>query len=372
MAIINDNDKIVSRFQEIINNKEIKFIHFKNDFNFEMTKTSCETLLNLNELVREYRLSYLNEGKNGEKLILLFGLLQGLFVAVDSLYTIGRVSNLNKLMININQNEDLREIKHIRNDVVGHPTYRYYANTIGFCTLDFENINASHIKYFIYTFENNQTIIEQKDVDLLQVIDSYYCECNSILSQTIQFFEMKQESKEINISHLISILGLRYYEGKLDLDLLDRIEKEYSNLFKLAKNANNRVLWRIGLIRSIGNYEQDDYIKYLTLTEMFKLYSLMFNLEKQFNKKLKFKFVKFEKNREFTKLRSKIQKIKKNNFEINNLHDSRHPLYEEYMKTIFDAFNKDDEVHSLIQWMKEKVKEKNHNLLYMIGSDLKK
>jgi hypothetical protein len=82
--------------------------------------------------------------------------------------------------------------------------------------------------------------------------------------------------------------------------------------------------------------------------------------------------VKFEKNREFIKLRSKVKKIKKNNFEIINLHDSRHPLYEEYMKTIFEVYSKDDDVYSLIKWIKEKVKEGNHNLLYMIGSDLKK
>ena len=110
MDLIKNNDNIITSILDIIDDRELKFLFFKNNFNYEMAKTSCNTLLNINELVREYNISYTKESKDGEKLILLFGLLQGLFVAVDSLYTIGRMSNLNKLMININQNEDLREI----------------------------------------------------------------------------------------------------------------------------------------------------------------------------------------------------------------------------------------------------------------------
>lgn len=372
MNLIKENDAIINSFINIIEDREFKFLLFKNNFNYEMAVTSCKTLLNINQLVREYLISYEKEAKDGEKLILLFGILQGLFVGVDSLYTIGRMSNLNKLMININQNEDLREIKHIRNDVVGHPTYRYYTNTVGFCTLDFDHINASEIKYYVYTFQNGETFIEEKNVDILQVINSYYVESNAILSQTVQFFKMKQTSQYINISMSVSILGLRFYEGKIDIDLLDEIESEYTKLFALAKNANNRVLWRIKLIRLLFSLPQDEYLSYLTITEMFKLYSLFYNLEKQFTKSLKFKFVKYNMNNDFTKLRAKIKKIKKNNFDISNLHDSRHPLYYEYMKTIFDNLSNDKEVSKLVKWIRNKVEEGNHDLLYVIGSELKK
>lgn len=170
----------------------------------------------------------------------------------------------------------------------------------------------------------------------------------------------------------VSILGLRFSEGNIDDDLLNKIESEYTKLFALAKNANNRVLWRIKLIRTLFTFPQDEYINYLTITEIFKLYSLLYNLEKQFTKSLKFRFVKYNKNNDIHKLRAKINKIKKNNFDITNLHDSRHPLYYEYMKTIFNNLSNDKEVSKLVKWIRIKVEEGNHDLLYVIGSELKK
>lgn len=372
MENINFNNFVVSDFVKVIEDKELKFLFFKNEFNYEMARTSCDTLININLIVDEYLVSYHKEAGDGEKLTLLFGLLQGLFVAIDALYTIGKMTNLNKLMININQNNNLREIKHIRNDVVGHPTFRFYEDTVGFCTLDFRNINASIFKYFIYTIENGKTKIEEKNVDLLDVIDSYYLESNAILSQTLEFFKLKQKPKKINISLLVSLLGLRFTEGNIDLELLDKIHTEYVDLFHLAKNVNNRVLWRINLIKLLYSLPQDEYYNYLTITEIFKLYSLLYNLERQITKGLKFKFTKFNKNNEFHKLRLKIKKIKSKDFDINNLHDSRHPLYNGYMNIIFEKFSKDKEVSNLIKWIKDRVHEENNDILYLIGSELKK
>ena len=42
------------------------------------------------------------------------------------------------------------------------------------------------------------------------------------------------------------------------------------------------------------------------------------------------------------------------------------------MKLIFDTFSNDKDVAKLVKWIKGKVDEGNHDILYVIGSELKK
>lgn len=371
MKDVEINRNRLHQLLEVIIHKDIAYLLFKDDFAYEMAKTSCHTLENMNLLATKYRNTYLTVKTNSDKLLLLFGLLQGLFVAIDSLYTIGKATNVNKIFVNINQNDSLREIKHLRNDVVGHPTYRYYADSIGFCTLDLDHIVENKVKYLVYTNGNGNVNIEEKEVDLLKVIDNYYRECNDILLQNLQLFDLKNRNVKIEISSLVSLLGYRYLHEEKDESLLAKINSRYQEYFPNVKN--NRVKWRLDLIDFLFNYHaQNEYISYLTIIEIFKLYNLVYQLEKQINKHLKFKFVKFNKNQEFIQLRMKIKKIKKNNFDINVLHDPKHPLYFQHMKEIISTYSSDHEVSNLIAWIKKQLEINNPQMLYLIGSELKK
>ncbi|HHU56391.1 MAG TPA: hypothetical protein GXZ48_06870 [Acholeplasmataceae bacterium] len=371
MKDIELNRERLQKLLDIIINQDVAFLMFKDKFAYEMAKTSCHMLENMNLLAIKYRNSYSKQKTNSDKLLLLFGILQGLFVAIDSLYTIGKTTNVNKIFLNINQNDSLRAIKHIRNDVVGHPTHRYFEDSIGFCTLDLDHINGSEIKYLVYVERNGEIIINEKKVDLLDVIDDYYLECNDILLQNIELFDIKNRNIKIDISSLVSLLGYRFNNSIKDYDLLSKIYLRYQELFPKAKR--NRVKWRLDLIEFLFDYhEENEYLNYLTILEIFKLYNLLYQLEKQINRHISFKFVKFEKHHEFTKLRMKLNKIKKNNFDKNILHDSNHPLYLEHMNLIVRSFSNDDEVKNLITWIKKQLDENNSQMLYLIGSELKK
>src|SRR5690554_4199738 len=216
------NNKTIEELITVIDNKELSYLVFKNKFKYQMAHTSCETLKNMNLVTKKYRESYSHMKTNEDKISLLFSILQGLFVAIDSLYTIGKTTTTNKIFLNVNQNQELRQIKHIRNDVVGHPSYRYFSDSIGFSTLDLDHINDNIFTYLTYKNKKGKIIVEENKVDLLKVIDSYYYESNNILKSTLQFFDLRNRDEDIDIASMVSLLSFRFIDGNLDDELLTK------------------------------------------------------------------------------------------------------------------------------------------------------
>ena len=94
-----------------------------------------------------------------------------------------------KAFININKNEDLRKLKYIRNDVVGHPANRTYnSKDLAYCILNNESVKKYSFSYSIY---HNETI-ENVTIDLNSIINSYYIECNNLLNE---IFNIAKENK---------------------------------------------------------------------------------------------------------------------------------------------------------------------------------
>lgn len=369
-----NNSTLINEYIESISDVKLKKILFKDEFNFHMAHTSAATLLNMEVLINEYLNDIKKNNGDGDKIILLFGILQGLFVGIDSIYTIGKATGLNKLMINLNQHESLREIKNIRNDVVGHPTYRYYdKNSVGYCTLDLDHIEYSNITYFIYTYENNRINITKRHVDLIESINDYHNELDEILTRTIKFNEVLLSKEKTKLSFLIRDLADIFIGGTYSSTLLEDIRLKYSKLFNLPKSANNRVIWRINLIDYLFNFhDKNVYTDYLTYSEIYKLHMLVFNFEKKLDVRLKYNFPKYHRNEEFKYLRSQLIKLRNINFNINVLHDSRHPLYKNSIKLLIDRFKDDDKCSKLVYWIESQVKQSNDSMLYLIGSELKK
>lgn len=377
MSKINDiiiNNDALNDFIKHINIEETRYLIFQNEFNYHMTLTSLETLKNINLLIDRYKKDVSVEILEGEKVLNLFGILQGLFVGIDCLYTIGKATMLNKMMININQNTSLREIKHVRNDVVGHPSYRFYSDdTIGFCLLDLDNINTTKFDYIVYTPYKGSYNITNKSVDMIEVINNYFIESNTILTQTINLFEAISSHEKMEISYLISILALRFSNNEYDFSLLNQIKTTYSNYLKINSGSNNRVLWRLNLIEYLFKLvNKNEFTTYLTFQELFKLYSLVFTFEKKLNNKLRYKFIKYEKNSQFKSLKVRISKIKRVDFNKEILHDSRHPLYSHNMDILFKEVEVTNDIKGLISWIKQMFELNDENILYLIGSELKK
>lgn len=367
------NNQLIDSLLEIITEDETKYVLFPTAFRYQMARTSFLTLKNINALTASYRMNY-NQNNNKDKLaLLLFGLLQGLFVAIDCLYTIAHTTMLSKIIINLNENDVLRNIKHIRNDVVGHPSYRQFTNdSVGFCALDLDHIDEAKINYQIFTFKNHQVQTEYKQIDLISVLDNYYIESNATLEHTLQILSMKQKHDTVDVASKVSILGFRFQKGIEDLSLLNEIKKTYQQTFHIKHKSSNRVLWRLRLIEKLFLItDKNPYINYLLILEIYKLYGLLYGLEKQFTPDLKYRFVRFSENSDFKLLKQKIKTIKKEHFDVTILHDSKHPLYHEHMEEVFTVCD-DNTTKPLITWIKQQIRNNDHDMLYLIGSVLKK
>ena len=84
-------------------------------------KSSIHVLNNTKNIISQYQ-------NIDFSMINLYGLFQYLFISIDALYDLAYAITNNKWAININNNPKLRDIKYIRNDCIGQPTYRQYGN----------------------------------------------------------------------------------------------------------------------------------------------------------------------------------------------------------------------------------------------------
>ena len=362
----------LARFQNMLLSARGTTTLFANDFQDQMTQESCDTLQNMHALIEGYRRCYQDVKYEGSKALLLFGLLQGLFVAIDCLYTIGRATSLNKMMISINQNRTLRDIKHIRNDVVGHPSYRYYYdNVIGFCELELSNLQGDELVYETSIYEHQEIKKTKYHIKMLEVIEQYYEESTDVLEQTMLFLTMKKDKINLNVSEVVARLAEEWMQGYHNEARLNQIEDTLVEGLHLAKDSHHRVLWRIRLIRFLFNQAFNPYIDYLTILEMYKLYSLLFHFEKQIDATRKFRFVKFIPNPEFVLLKNGIKKLKKRQFDPSYLHDNTHPLFRRNFQQLLSQMGGDVRTQSLRTWIQDQLTINDRNMMYLIGSELK-
>lgn len=343
---------------------------FSDEFQKNMGIVSIHTLLNINFIIEDYLNSYQEKNSDGKKLILIFGLLQGLFAGIDSLYSIGKALNLNKVLINLNQNKIIKEIKRIRNDVVGHPSYRYYDDkSIGYCLMDVDHITSSKIVYQCYSKEKNFMETIKKEVDMVEVIDNYYIECNNIIINTIKYVEIKSSLPIVNLLSEVLNVFTNYQKEIKDFKTLENIKNVYSNLMGLSENTNDRILWRINNIFYMFSLEKNEFVDHLTNLEIKKLYELVFVLEKQINNEAKRTRLYFYGSDLLNKLKRKLRKFEKYNKDIYT--DNDNPLFDKLIKDLINISKEDSKYLSFSKWL-ESIFTKNDNImLYAIGSFLK-
>ena len=186
--LILKNEKIIEKF-------EVEYYLKTKDYSVSSALSDLETT---NEIQKRY---FVKEETNdiGENLLNLYALLQSLFVSIDSLYALAYALTKSKNFININKNEDLRKLKYIRNDVVGHPSNRTYnSKDLAYCILDDNSVTKQGFSYNIYFNDN----IEKVDIDLNSIIDAYYIECNNLLEDIYGVARENKNSSKLTRKHL--------------------------------------------------------------------------------------------------------------------------------------------------------------------------
>ncbi|MDE7263035.1 MAG: hypothetical protein K2N64_00045 [Anaeroplasmataceae bacterium] len=204
----------------------------------------------------------------------LYAFLQSLFVSVDSLYALSYSLTKSKSTININKNQVLRELKYIRNDVVGHPANRMYnSTTLAYCILDEKSVSKHSFTYNIYSGAG----VEKRDVDITRLVENYYLECNNFLKE-LQFVATT-ERKKSSYSKL-SMEALNQFDMQGDyMEALIKLKKLYVKEFPHASSNQHRFLWRMELIEELRGYQTEDkdiadLKEYSIGLEILKIYQL--------------------------------------------------------------------------------------------------
>jgi len=309
--------------------------------------------------------TYLRQPQNDPGAILLdvFGLLQGLFVAIDGLYDLAIGLTRYKYHININANPILHELKYVRNDIVGHPTHRtYYNGGTGFSLIKHDQISKEKMTYQTFIYQKNHIEVREKQIIFKDLIKQYKLEKNHILNDIYKY--LIHQNTKTDIPEQIFTL----YET-MQLTQLENIKTSFINAYQLDKTSNHRFFWRASLVKTlICWHEQEDMLNelilYMTKVQISKMYEIALDMEKRRGHRLYtdlpsllVKFYKF------------MRKHEKEAYELlTNLHDLNHPLHDGDLMALM-MLNPPKEVYRLLMFLKQL---KDSEKVYLIGSELRK
>ncbi len=307
---------------------------------------------------------YLREPQSEKGAILLdvFGMLQGLFVAIDALYDLAIGLTQFKYHINVNSNPVLHELKYIRNDIVGHPTNRTYpSGGTGFSMLSAGHLSKEKFSYHTYVFEKNKLDIQTKDVFVKPLLDQYIVEKNRILKDILNY--LTHTEAKTNIPENIAIL----YET-LNLESLNKIKDDFIKEYQIDQDSSHRFLWRTSLVEACifwheGDVELNQMVEYFAKVQVEKMYEIALDLENRKGMdlytplpRILLSFYKFIRKNE----RYAVELLR-------NIHDFKHPLRDSDLMALF-SLNPPKDAYKLLTFLKDQTDEKK---AYMIGSALK-
>lgn len=290
----------------------------------------------------------------------IFGLLQSLFVGVDALYVLTLTLTKNKAYININQNKTLNHLKHIRNDIVGHPISRKYGDSgIGYSIIKTDSLNYDSFDYTTYLKTNGEISKTETSVDLSDMKEQYLKEKN-IITERLKAYVIL-DKKSIDFSDLIYSLLHDF-----NIDNLYKIKNKFINNF--GNIETHRFIWRIDLIEYLLNYktadkEIEELINYLKNIQAVKLLEINYSMleVKKSLPKIKNPYI-IKKTFEYLNENTKYADY------IRNLHDANNP----YFKSDLNYLLKNVDNKHFIKLLELINNADNPFLIYLIGSVLKK
>lgn len=323
-------------------------------------QSSFSMLKHIDLMIDRYHVE--KEEERGAILLDVFGILQGLFVAIDALYDLAIGLTQYKYHINVNQNKTLHELKYIRNDIVGHPTHRTYPEGgMGFSILSTEHLTKEKFSYHTYIFEKNHLEVKTKDVFVEPLLKAYREERDHLTDDLLMY--LKHAEAKTSIPEELYTL----FET-LNLEKLDDIRKHFIKEYQLSDASSHRFLWRLGLLKKlIGWVEKDvelnQLVDYIAKVQVIKLYEMALDLE----------------NRKGMDLYQPLPKILQGFFKfirlhehhalglLKNIHDKNHPLYASDLTALM-SLNPTKDAYKILQFLKS---QDDEEYVFLIGSILR-
>ncbi len=257
-----DIKKVKKEYEEVLKGLSIKYKKIE-----YMASVSS---LSLNKDIIGFFYSTINKSYSKEEGCLrLYGLLQAMFVSIDSIYSLSIALTNSKNFIKINDNKTLRELKYIRNDVVGHPTNRIVQREVVYCVLDPKDVTNYSFKYHVY----NLDMEEVREVSFIQMIYDYYVEATKVLTVLLNYEEV-HKTKLFNDDILFMIDS---YKNKQNINNLFR---QFKTEYKKIYSENSRIYKRIVLLTRVNKLPHTKLNNFSYLFHLVRLYEMVSNLEK--------------------------------------------------------------------------------------------
>lgn len=303
--------------------------------------------------------------KNKADILLdVFGVLQGLFVAIDGLYQLSFATTKYKYHININQNRTLRLLKYLRNDVVGHPTNRSYSDgTFGFSLILEDEITKDHLSYVTYIMRNKDITQSKETIYFDELIQAYKKEKSQALKDLENYLH-RQPSKIETTGYIVQLFE-KASINSLDVELLSKIRREFLREQNLSEDSNNRFIFRLDLLKSTFDWKDSkfqDVIHYIVLKQILSLYKMNLDLS---DKKIRIPVVELP--TVLRTLKKEIQSNAKKRSLITHLNDKDYPMFQNDLEQLIYQVN-DPMVKEFLNWFK-KISDNNHK--FLVGKTIK-
>ncbi|MDY0210888.1 MAG: hypothetical protein RBQ91_05745 [Acholeplasma sp.] len=329
---------------------------------------ACIQSLKQSEQINEAFIRQIELEEISETLINIYGLLQNLFVSIDALYDMSRITMDHKYAVNLNMNKNLHELKYIRNDIVGHPTHRtYQSGGVGFSTMTIDQTTMRNLVYETHFFKKKNHEIRYRKISTLDLIKDYSIESNQIIEEIYNYLTHETKTNEL------SDMALQFYEilvlDTFDYSLLQKIKTFYQNTQKIPKDSHNRIMWRISLLEMLDNWKEKDqdkkeYIRYMKLQQAAKLYEMTSIIENRAPKLLELSLPELLKSF-YRFLKEDEGRLKA----ISTLHDFDHPYFSSDLDHLMLECKQHSKARKLLNWLKN---QSNEYRVYTIGSSLQK
>lgn len=325
-------------------------------------QSSLSILEHVDDMIKEFKL---RDNQDKSSILLdVFGLLQALFVGIDALYQLSFSTTKYKYHININANNNLRMLKYLRNDVVGHPTNRNYEDgSYGFSVIEEQLITRESMSYITFIIKDKEIVRDKTTIEFKRVLDAYIKEKHNLMSDLNNYLTRNQTKVE-SVGYLVRMFekGVKNTFDLKDLIKLEFLIKDEQNI---AKESNNRFIWRIELLKKlyqVDNKIYEPYIKYLKLKEILSIYKMTLDIS---NKKAKMPSLKLpEILNEFKIL---IASNKSINELIKHLNEANHPMFKHDLTHLIELTSKES-LKSFLLWFKSI---EDDDLAYLVGKSLK-
>ncbi len=323
-------------------------------------KAAYDMLGHIDMMIKAYQSDTVHN--QGEVLLDVFGLLQGFFVGIDSLYDLAIGLTHYKYHININQNKVLHQLKYVRNDIVGHPTNRTYdKGAIGFSVLKPAKLTKQNMTYETFIYHRNRLEKRMQTVVFEDMIAEYQNEKDQLISDIYKFVSKPPKDGEM-VNDLLDLYDT------LNLDLANKIKNDFMQKYGLDEKSKHRFLWRLDLVKTLINWhDQDDdidsFIIYMAQLQVEKLYDMICDMQDVRGKEIYtdlpeilIDFYKFIRKHEV-----KAYPL------LMNLHDFDHPTHHQDFEKLLELKPKGDTLKLLLFLQGQKSEQK----VYLIGSTLK-